>query len=60
LDIGSGLECLLGNYVDNYEVSYLDPMIEECQEKNQFKGDNFNFKFQDYNDFNCLTAIDVI
>lgn len=60
LDIGSGPECLLGHFVDKYEVSYLDPMINESKVNKKFKGDIFDFEFQNFKDFHCITAIDVL
>lgn len=59
LDIGSGPECLFGQFIPEGKITYLDPLIEDGQVVRKIKGDVF-VKELDGKCFDYVTAVDVL
>lgn len=59
LDIGSGPECLFGQFMPDAEVNYVDPLISIGSGPNRISGDVFSTNL-DGRHFDCVTAVDVL
>jgi hypothetical protein len=59
LDIGSGSECLFGQFLPDAEMSYVDPLISISADRNKVKGDVFSTDL-DGRQFDYVTAVDVL
>jgi hypothetical protein len=59
LDIGSGPECLLGFFIQNQKITYLDPLVKNRPEQNIIQGDIFSSDLPKLGTFDCVCAIDV-
>ena len=58
LDVGSGPECLFGNFFKKGDLYFLDPLIPNTSRKNFISGDIFS-KNPTLTNYNYVTAIDV-
>jgi glycosyltransferase involved in cell wall biosynthesis len=59
LDVGSGPECLFGQFMPDAEMSYVDPLISIGSGPNRISGDVFS-AILDGQHFDCVTAVDVL
>jgi glycosyltransferase involved in cell wall biosynthesis len=59
LDVGSGPECLLKNFLSHRNISFLDPLIENPDGLSRICGD-INSTQLDERTFDCVVAIDVL
>lgn len=59
LDVGSGPECFLGKFINEADITYVDPLIKQKKGPNYIKGDVFSKKL-DGRSFEYVTAIDVL
>ncbi|MGV7223857.1 MAG: methyltransferase domain-containing protein, partial [Nitrospinales bacterium] len=59
LDVGSGPECFLGEFIPEAKIAYVDPLIENNSELNRIKGNVFA-RDLDEQRFDYVTAIDVL
>jgi glycosyltransferase involved in cell wall biosynthesis len=59
LDIGSGPECLFGQFMPDSEISYVDPLINVGSGPRRIVGDLFSDELDGRN-FDCVSAIDVL
>lgn len=59
LDIGSGPECLLGFFIKNKKIFYLDPLVQNNPIENKFQGNIFSTPLISGKKYDCVTAIDV-
>lgn len=58
LDVGSGPECLFGQFMQDAEITYVDPLIPGDSEKGRITGDVFTSGL-DGRSFDCVSAVDV-
>lgn len=58
IDIGSGPECLFGQFVNEQDVTYIDPLISSPNDDRHICGDVFSKKL-DGRQFSFVTAVDV-
>ncbi len=59
LDIGSGPECLFGQFMPDATMNYVDPLIETDSEKGYITGNVFSSEL-DGRTFDCVTSVDVL
>jgi len=59
LDVGSGPECLLKNFLSHRNISFLDPLIENPDGLSRISGD-INSTQLDGRTFDCVVAVDVL
>lgn len=59
LDVGSGPECLLGEFIPKSDITYVDPLIEDNSDANRIKGNVFS-KVLNGQLFDYVTAVDVL
>ena len=59
LDIGSGPECLLGQFIPDATMNYVDPLIPDNSTHRRISGTIFS-KELDGQYFDCVSAIDVL
>jgi O-antigen biosynthesis protein len=59
LDIGSGPECLFGQFLPDAEVSYVDPLISIGSGSKRISGDVFSAELNGQK-FDCVSAVDVL
>jgi hypothetical protein len=59
LDIGSGPECLFGQFMPDANMSYVDPLISADSIIGKISGDIFS-KELDGMQFDCVSAVDVL
>lgn len=57
LDVGSGPECLFGQFVPNASMTYIDPLISAIS-ADRITGNIFSSQL-DGRSFDCVTAVDV-
>jgi len=58
LEVGSGPECLFGQFVNEQDVTYIDPLISSQSDGRHICGDVF-FKKLDGRKFSFVTSVDV-
>lgn len=58
LDVGSGPECLFGQFLPNASMTYVDPLIQGGAQRDRITGNVFASEL-DGQTFNCVTALDV-
>ena len=59
LDVGSGPECLLGNFVPKSHISFIDPLIENPDGYRRICGD-INSAQLEGRTFDCVVTVDVL
>nr|NJM00998.1 glycosyltransferase [Desulfobacula sp.] len=59
LDVGSGLECLLGQFMPEATTTYIDPLIPSGSGQDRLAGDIFSHEL-DGQAFDCVSAVDVL
>lgn len=59
LDIGSGPECLFGQFMQDAKMSYVDPLIQNGSGSGRITGDVFAGEL-DKQTFDCVSAVDVL
>ena len=59
LDVGSGRECLFGQFMPDAKMSYVDPLIPSGSGRGRITGDVFTGDL-DNQTFDCVTAVDVL
>lgn len=59
LDIGSGPECLFGQFIPDATMNYLDPLIPNGSGQGHITGDIFASEL-DGQSFDCVSAVDVL
>ncbi|HEY5595521.1 MAG TPA: class I SAM-dependent methyltransferase, partial [Nitrospiria bacterium] len=61
LDVGSGEECLLGKFLPNFEITYVDPLLSLRAERsgNKIAGDVF-VKDLDGQSFDYVVSVDTL
>jgi len=59
LDVGSGSECLLGRFLPDAKISYLDPLIQNPNGIDRIAGD-ITSPLLEGRSFNVVTAVDVL
>ena len=58
IDVGSGPECLFGQFIPDVQITYVDPLIPLDSAQNFIAGDVFSTALDDKY-FDCVTAVDV-
>ena len=58
LEVGSGPECLFGRFVNEQDVTYIDPLVSSQSDGRHICGDVFS-KNLDNRQFSFVTAVDV-
>ena len=58
LEVGSGPECLFGQFVNEQDVSYIDPLISSQNDGRHIRGDVFSKKLDGLK-FSFVTSVDV-
>lgn len=59
LDIGSGPECLFGQFMPDAEMTYVDPLIPAGSGQGRIAGDVFSGEL-DGRQFDCVSSVDVL
>lgn len=60
LDVGSGPECLFGEFLPEVNFTFVDPLISSADsEKHSISGDIFSDKLNNRS-FDCVSAVDVL
>lgn len=59
LDIGSGPECLFGQFMPDAKMNYVDPLIPNGSGHGRITGDVFTGEL-DNQAFDCIAAVDVL
>ena len=59
LDIGSGPECLFGQFMEDAVMAYVDPLIPDGTKPDKISGNIFSDKL-DGKQFDCVSAVDVL
>ncbi len=59
LDVGSGPECLFGQFMPDAAMTYIDPLMSENTGSNHIAGDVFDTRL-DGRIFDCVSAVDVL
>lgn len=58
LDVGSGEECLLEQFLPNFDITYLDPLLKNDVSQKKIYGDIFSAKFS--KKFDYVICIDTL
>lgn len=58
LDVGSGEECLLEQFLPNFDITYLDPLLKNDPSQKKICGDIFSAKFS--KKFDYIICIDTL
>ena len=59
LDVGSGPECLFGQFLPDATMNYVDPLISSESGQGRITGDIFSHEL-DSQVFDCVSAVDVL
>lgn len=59
LDVGSGPECLFGQFVPDATMNYIDPLIPGGSRQGRISGDIFSHELNNQV-FDCVSAVDVL
>jgi len=59
LDVGSGIECLFGQFMPDAAMNYVDPLVPVDSGPAHIAGDIFSSEL-DGRSFDCVTAVDVL
>jgi len=59
LDVGSGPECLFGQFIPDAAMAYVDPLIPDGSGQGYITGDVFSTEL-DGQLFDCVSAVDVL
>ncbi|NDD63248.1 MAG: hypothetical protein EBZ36_04620 [Acidobacteria bacterium] len=59
LDVGSGPDCLLGNFLPEAKIVFVDPLITEPMRRGRFQGTADDERL-DRLRFDCVVAVDVL